>query len=226
MRRQGAWSYEPFKIAALADLIASDAMFAITSGRASKMIRRTPMGQVCRWSTRPSSSSVRMSTLPTDLVSLASWWIDVVNVHKKHNQAKHVPITSLFRVYPVDRDPLHVVLRFWFEMQECFHLPGSSRFLTSRIPFSMSSNFPVLERSNRLRMLWLNSPSAADLVATSRSRAFAARISSFAAESASCIDCRAKFLESVERTARVREDILAAFAASSGDPFVRDMLIC
>jgi hypothetical protein len=33
-------------MAALPDLIAREAMLAMTSGRASKMIRRTPMGQV------------------------------------------------------------------------------------------------------------------------------------------------------------------------------------
>lgn len=36
--------YEPFRIAAFADLIAKEAMFAITSGRASKMINKTPIG--------------------------------------------------------------------------------------------------------------------------------------------------------------------------------------
>jgi len=34
----------PLRMAALPDLIASDAMLAITSGRASKMIRSTPIG--------------------------------------------------------------------------------------------------------------------------------------------------------------------------------------
>jgi len=55
----------PFKIAAFPDLIARDAIFAMTSGRASKMMRSTPMGQLTRSSTRPSSSSVRRSILPT-----------------------------------------------------------------------------------------------------------------------------------------------------------------
>jgi hypothetical protein len=36
--------YEPFKIAAFADLIANEAMLAMTSGRASKMIKSTPIG--------------------------------------------------------------------------------------------------------------------------------------------------------------------------------------
>lgn len=39
-------SFPPLRIAALADLMARDAMLAMTSGLASKMIKRTPMGQV------------------------------------------------------------------------------------------------------------------------------------------------------------------------------------
>jgi hypothetical protein len=39
-------SLPPLRMAALPDLIAREAMLAMTSGRASKMIRRTPMGQV------------------------------------------------------------------------------------------------------------------------------------------------------------------------------------
>jgi hypothetical protein len=53
------------RMAALPDFIAREAMLAMTSGRASKMMRSTPMGQVCRWRMRPSSSSVLRSTLPT-----------------------------------------------------------------------------------------------------------------------------------------------------------------
>lgn len=55
----------PFRIAALPDLIASDAMFAMTSGRASKMTKSTPIGQETRSSSKPSSSFVRSVTLPT-----------------------------------------------------------------------------------------------------------------------------------------------------------------
>jgi hypothetical protein len=58
----------PFKIAALPDLIASEAIFAMTSGRASKMIRRTPMGQVTRSRSSPSSSLVRKVTFPTAIL--------------------------------------------------------------------------------------------------------------------------------------------------------------
>ena len=69
-------------MAALADLIARDVMLAITSGRASKMIKRTPIGHVCRCSMRPSSSSVRKSTLPTGIVSrvLSKTRKSVVNI--------------------------------------------------------------------------------------------------------------------------------------------------
>ena len=62
-------SLPPLRIAALADLIANDAMLAMTSGRASKMIRSTPIGHDCRCRMRPSSNSVRKSTLPTEEVS-------------------------------------------------------------------------------------------------------------------------------------------------------------
>src|SRR5437773_7039834 len=55
----------PLRIAALPDFMARDAMFAITSGRASKMMRRVPMGHVTRSRSRPVSSRVRRVTLPT-----------------------------------------------------------------------------------------------------------------------------------------------------------------
>lgn len=54
-------------MAAFPDLIASDAMFAITSGRASKMISSTPIGQLTRSKIRPSSSRVFNDILPTEL---------------------------------------------------------------------------------------------------------------------------------------------------------------
>ena len=58
-------SLPPLRMAALPDLMAREAMLAMTSGRASKMMRRTPMGQVTRSSVRPSSSFVRRVILPT-----------------------------------------------------------------------------------------------------------------------------------------------------------------
>jgi hypothetical protein len=56
---------KPFNIAAFPDLIAREAIFAITSGRASKMMSNTPMGHVVFSSSRPSSRRVRRVTLPT-----------------------------------------------------------------------------------------------------------------------------------------------------------------
>jgi hypothetical protein len=47
------------RIAALPDLMASEAMLAMTSGRASKMIKSTPIGLDLRSSSSPSSSSTR-----------------------------------------------------------------------------------------------------------------------------------------------------------------------
>jgi len=55
----------PFRIAALPDLIAREAILAMTSGRASKMIKSTPIGQETRSSSSPSSSFVLNVTLPT-----------------------------------------------------------------------------------------------------------------------------------------------------------------
>lgn len=64
---------KPFKIAAFPDLIARAAMFAITSGRASKIMSSTPMGHVTLSSTRSSSSRVRRVVLPTSsLVSITN----------------------------------------------------------------------------------------------------------------------------------------------------------
>ena len=58
-------SFPPFKIAAFPDLIASEAILAMTSGRASKIIRRTPIGHDTLSSSSPSSSFVLKVTLPT-----------------------------------------------------------------------------------------------------------------------------------------------------------------
>lgn len=55
-------------MAALPDLIAKEVMFAITSGRASKIMRSTPMGQVLRSRINPSSSLVFNVVLLTNQV--------------------------------------------------------------------------------------------------------------------------------------------------------------
>lgn len=49
--------------------MASEAMFAMTSGRASKMMRSTPIGQDTLSKSSPSSSLVRKVTLPTILLN-------------------------------------------------------------------------------------------------------------------------------------------------------------
>jgi hypothetical protein len=65
-------TFVPFNIAAFPDLIAREAMFAITSGRASKIISSTPMGHVILSSSRLLSSLVRRVILPTsNLVSMS-----------------------------------------------------------------------------------------------------------------------------------------------------------
>jgi hypothetical protein len=56
------------------------------------------------------------------------------------------------------------------------------------------------------------------------SLAFAARMSLRASANASWMVVRAWFLASTESVASVRDEILAARAASSGDAFVRDIL--
>lgn len=58
-------SFPPLRIAALPDLMASEAMLAMTSGRASKMIRRTPIGHETLSRLSPSSSLVLKVTFPT-----------------------------------------------------------------------------------------------------------------------------------------------------------------
>ena len=60
----------PFRMAELPDLIDKEAMLAITSGRASKMIRRTPIGAVTLSRTRPSSRQVFNVVLPTSFAPL------------------------------------------------------------------------------------------------------------------------------------------------------------
>ena len=64
-RRKKRGSKVPFRIAAFPDLMAREDMLAITSGRASNIMRSTPMGQVTRVSSRPSSSRVRRVILFT-----------------------------------------------------------------------------------------------------------------------------------------------------------------
>ena len=62
-RKESVVSLPPLSMAALPDLMAREAMLAMTSGRASKMIRRTPIGQEIRSSSKPSSRRVRIVVL-------------------------------------------------------------------------------------------------------------------------------------------------------------------
>jgi len=55
----------PLRMAAFPDLMASEAILAMTSGLASKIMRRTPIGHVTRSSSSPSSRRVRRVTLLT-----------------------------------------------------------------------------------------------------------------------------------------------------------------
>jgi hypothetical protein len=58
-------SRPPLRMAALPDLMARAEMLAMTSGRASKMMRRTPMGHVTLERVRLSSRRVRAVVLLT-----------------------------------------------------------------------------------------------------------------------------------------------------------------
>jgi hypothetical protein len=58
-------SRPPFRMAALPDLMARAEMLAITSGRASNIMSRTPIEQVIRDRVRSSSRSVRAVVLLT-----------------------------------------------------------------------------------------------------------------------------------------------------------------
>jgi hypothetical protein len=60
-------SRPPFRMAALPDLRARAEMLAMTSGRASKIIRSTPIGQVMRDNVRLSSKRVLAVVLLTRL---------------------------------------------------------------------------------------------------------------------------------------------------------------
>lgn len=60
-------SLPPLSIAAFPDFIASEVMFAMTSGRASNIMSSTPIGHVTRWSSSPSSNSVRRVVRPTSI---------------------------------------------------------------------------------------------------------------------------------------------------------------
>lgn len=62
---------KPFRIAAFPDFIASDAILAITSGRASNIISRTPIGKLTLSKSRSSSRRVLKVTLPTKTITFS-----------------------------------------------------------------------------------------------------------------------------------------------------------
>ena len=64
-RLERAASLPPFSTSPLPERSASAATCGSASGRLSKMTITTPMGAVSSWSSRPSASSVRDSTLPS-----------------------------------------------------------------------------------------------------------------------------------------------------------------
>ena len=65
-------SLPPFNITAFADFIARDEICAITSGLASKIIPKTPIGQLTLYKVSPSSSSRTKSFLLTGSSSAAT----------------------------------------------------------------------------------------------------------------------------------------------------------
>lgn len=73
-------------------------------------------------------------------------------------------------------------------------------------------------------MLALSSPFAVDCFAFARSSALAARIESFALESASWIASSALLRALTESVASFLEETFAARAACSGEELVRDMI--
>ena len=191
--------FKPLRIAAFPDLIAREAMLAMTSGRASNIMRSTPMGLVSLSSSRPSSKRVR----------------NVILLTTSHR---------VLRSRTLLQDLLHDSSVIIHDVQKGAVSPGSSRSRTSRIPFTISSHFPFLRRSNLLITLWLSSPFSAAFVACSRSFALAARIEFFALCRASYIAVNASLRASHGRIARRRDAVEADWAISKGDESVKDIL--
>lgn len=155
-------------MAAFPDLIANDAMLAMTSGRASNMMRRTPIGQLTRSRIRLSSRRVRRVTFPTLTYkarrSHAPQWPDLTSKHSscrwkyKRKSGTKVRDQTLQMTFPT------VVQSFCLAnstksqslkrlLTVCGSSPGSPKSRTSRMPWSISSHFPFLPRSNLLSTL-------------------------------------------------------------------------
>ena len=168
-------------------------MLAMTSGRASKIINRTPIGHVTLSSSRPSSSLVLSVILLT--VSYKSH-----RIHTPQSQrifSSYTVVQEFCKNHRTIHQPLH------FALCRRNPSPGSSRSRTSSMPCSISSHLPFLPKSSLFSTLWLSFPSSAALVASSRSFALAARMVSLASCKAPYIAVRASFRACVGSTARL-----------------------
>lgn len=133
----------PLRIAAFPDFMAREAMLAMTSGRASKMINKTPIGHVNLSSSRPLSSLVLRVILLT------------VSYKSRRALSQRARGSS----------PSYTVVQDSCETQRTIHQPpnikllrrnpspGSSRSRTSSMPCSMSSHLLFLPKSNRFSTL-------------------------------------------------------------------------
>jgi hypothetical protein len=92
------------------------------------------------------------------------------------------------------------------------------------MPFSISSYLPVLDKSSRLRTLWLSSPFAAARAAAATSLAFASSIKSLFAKRAAWSVLNASLRASLESLARWRDAKDALLAISEAEDSVSDIL--
>ena len=127
----------PLSIAAFPDLMAREAILAITSGRASKIINRTPIGHVNLSSKRPSSSFVLRVILLT--ISYISH-----RVHTSQSEMSPLPRTVVYS-FCKTRRTIHQPSLLALRRDPS---PGSSSSRTSSIPCIMSSHLPFLAKSN------------------------------------------------------------------------------
>lgn len=102
----------PLRMAALPDLMARLAILAMTSGRASNMMSRTPIGHETRSSIKLSSSFVRICILPTShgylfrffsfsLITSHTWVVQIPNIQYP---LEHIlPLALLSQIQPRDQ---------------------------------------------------------------------------------------------------------------------------
>lgn len=116
----------PLRIAEFPDLIANAAIFAMTSGRASKIMSKTPIGQLTLSKTSPSSTSVRRVTFPTLTPS--------VKFNENHSSETHSdPLDPAHSIYPAT---CHHTFQVAISRVASEHCGSGHRFLqhTSRSP--------------------------------------------------------------------------------------------